>query len=80
MEKEKNDWGSYSAGAQVNATLYNIRRERRIELAAEGHRMNDLKRWRALDQVQNVHIQGCNFWEALANYIQIPNQKMQLPH
>ena len=66
MEKEKNDWGSYSAGAQVNATLYNIRRERRIELAAEGHRMNDLKRWRALDQVQNVHIQGCNFWEGIS--------------
>ena len=65
MEKEKNDWGSYSAGAQVNATLYNIRRERRIELAAEGHRMNDLKRWRALDQVQNVHIQGCNFWDGI---------------
>lgn len=65
MEKEKNDWGSYSAGAQVNATLYNIRRERRIELAAEGHRMNDLKRWRALDQVKNVHIQGCNFWDGI---------------
>lgn len=65
MEKEKRDWGSYSAGVQVNATLYNIRRERRIELAAEGHRMNDLKRWRALDQVKNVHIQGCNFWDGI---------------
>ena len=65
MEKEKNDWGSYSTGTQVNTTLYNIRRERRIELAAEGHRMNDLKRWRALDQVKNIHIQGCNFWESI---------------
>ena len=65
MEKEKNDWGSYSTGTQVNTTLYNIRRERRIELAAEGHRMNDLKRWRALDQVKKIHIQGCNFWESI---------------
>lgn len=63
MSKEKNDWGSYSAGSQINATLYNIRRERRIELAGEAFRMADLKRWRALDQVHNVHIQGCNFWD-----------------
>lgn len=65
MSKEKNDWGSYSAGSQVDATLYNIRRERRIELAGEAFRMADLKRWRALDQVQNVHIQGCNFWDGI---------------
>lgn len=65
VSKESNDWGSYSAGTQVDATLYNIRRERRIELAAEGFRMDDLKRWRALDQVQNVHIQGCNFWDSM---------------
>lgn len=65
MSKEKRDWGSYSAGTQINATLYNIRRERRIELAAEAFRMADLKRWRALDQVQNVHIQGCNFWDSI---------------
>ncbi|MEG1379263.1 MAG: RagB/SusD family nutrient uptake outer membrane protein [Bacteroidales bacterium] len=63
MALEQKDWGSYSRGAQVDATLYNIRRERRIELAAEGFRFADLKRWRALDQVQNVHIQGCNFWD-----------------
>ncbi len=64
MSKEKADWGSYSAGTQVNATLYNIRRERRVELVSEGFRLNDLKRWRALDQVKNVHIQGFNFWDS----------------
>lgn len=63
MSKEKLDWGSYSAGKQVDATLYNIRRERRIELAAEGYRLNDLKRWRALDQLNNFHVQGINFWD-----------------
>ena len=65
MSKETLDWGSYSAGQQVDATLYNIRRERRIELVSEGFRFNDLKRWRALDQVQNVHLQGFNFWESM---------------
>ncbi len=63
MDKEKADWGSYSAGRQVDATLYNIRRERRVELAAEGFRFADLKRWRALDQVKNVHLQGVNIWD-----------------
>lgn len=65
MAKEEKDWGSYSKGVQINATLYNIRRERRIELAAEGMRLNDLKRWCALDQVKNVQIQGCNFWTSI---------------
>jgi starch-binding outer membrane protein, SusD/RagB family len=51
ISKEKQDWGSYSAGQQINTTLYNIRRERRVELVSEGFRMADLKRWRALDQV-----------------------------
>lgn len=65
MQKESLDWGSYSANKQVDPTLYNIRRERRIELAAEGFRMMDLKRWRALDQVHDWHIQGCNFWDRM---------------
>ena len=38
-----------------------IRRERRVELVSEGFRMADLKRWRALDQVKDVHVQGFNF-------------------
>lgn len=59
------DWGCWSAGQLVDATLYNIRRERRVELAAEGFRLNDLKRWRALDQVQAVHIQGFNLWDEM---------------
>ena len=65
MSKETLDWGSYSRGQQVDATLYNIRRERRVELVSEGLRFLDLKRWRALDQVQNVHIQGFNFWDSM---------------
>lgn len=58
------DWAVYSAGKQVSPLLYNIRRERRCELLAEGLRMLDLKRWRALDQVKNFVIQGVNMWES----------------
>lgn len=63
MADEANDWGSYSKGVQVDPTLYNIRRERRVELVSEGLRMDDLRRWRALDQVKNYHVQGFNFWD-----------------
>lgn len=46
----------------VDATLYNIRRERRNELIGEGMRMADLKRWRALDQVKDYQIEGMLYW------------------
>lgn len=59
---KENDWAVYSAGQRVNTVLYNIRRERRCELMAEGMRYDDLKRWRALDQVQNYQIEGINLW------------------
>ncbi|SFZ94086.1 Starch-binding associating with outer membrane [Flaviramulus basaltis] len=66
----KNDWGAYSAGVLVDATLYNIRRERRCELMAEGHRWNDLKRWRALDQMitEPYHIEGFKVWGPMQDW------------
>ncbi len=73
MANEKLDWGSYSAGSQIDATLYNIRRERRIELVSEGFRLDDLKRWRALDQVSNFHVQGFNFWDGICNLYTNPS-------
>ena len=48
----------------MSSLLFNIRRERRCELIAEGMRMYDLKRWRALDQVKNWQPQGVNLWES----------------
>ena len=52
MSKEAlNGWDAYSHGALVDATLYNIRRERRCEFIGEGFRYMDLIRWRALDQL-----------------------------
>ncbi|MCL2649743.1 MAG: RagB/SusD family nutrient uptake outer membrane protein [Candidatus Azobacteroides sp.] len=60
-----NDWGAYSQGAVLtDKVLYNIRRERRCELMAEGLRRNDLKRWRSLDQLVNnpYQIEGFKLW------------------
>ena len=61
------DWGAFSAGNPVDATLYSIRRERRCELAGEGFRDDDLTRWAALDQVHNYQIEGANFWDNMHN-------------
>ncbi|MBF9252687.1 RagB/SusD family nutrient uptake outer membrane protein [Pontibacter sp. 172403-2] len=64
-EEAKNDFAAYSAGQVLSdATLYNIRRERRDELMAEGMRYTDLKRWRALDQLKTdpFIIEGFKVW------------------
>ena len=64
MSKETADWGAYSANQLISPTLYNIRRERRNELMAEGLRFMDLKRWRAMDQMINTpyHVEGFKLW------------------
>lgn len=69
-EEAKNDWGAYSAGSLVDPTLFNIRRERRSELMAEGLRYMDLKRWRSMDQmVQNpYHIEGIKIWGEMKDW------------
>lgn len=63
-EEAKGDWGAYSHGALINPTLYNIRRERRNELCAEGFRYNDLRRWCAMDQLITTpyQIEGIKYW------------------
>lgn len=63
-EEAKNDWGAYSGNQFVSPTLYNIRRERRSELLAEGLRYMDLKRWRSMDQMISTayHIEGFKLW------------------
>lgn len=66
MTKEaEGDFGAYSHGKLVDATLYNIRRERRNEFIGEGARWADLKRWRALDQVKNYQIEGMRYWGSI---------------
>lgn len=63
-EEAKGDWGAYSHGQLIDPTLYNIRRERRNELCAEPFRWDDLKRWRALDQMKTnpYRIEGMLYW------------------
>ncbi|MFI3262457.1 MAG: RagB/SusD family nutrient uptake outer membrane protein [Rikenellaceae bacterium] len=65
---KEDDWAVYSAGVQIPEMLYNIRRERRLELMCEGFRWSDLKRWRALDQINDANkyvVEGCNLWEKM---------------
>lgn len=59
---QENDLAVWSRGNEVSTTLYNIRRERRCEFIAEGMRLADLKRWRALDKMVDYHPQGFNLW------------------
>ncbi|MGG5904306.1 RagB/SusD family nutrient uptake outer membrane protein [Sphingobacterium daejeonense] len=64
-EEAKRDLGAYSNGVVLNdKILYNIRRERRLELMAEGFRFGDLKRWRSLDQLKNnpLILEGIKVW------------------
>lgn len=66
MAKEaENDWAAYSGGKILSdATLYNIRRERRSEFFAEGLRYMDLCRWRSMDQLINTPYipEGIHLW------------------
>lgn len=62
LDKE-NDLAVWSHAVKVDATLYNIRRERRCELFAEGLRLDDLKRWRALDMMVDYQPEGINLWD-----------------
>lgn len=65
MSKETLDWGAYSSGQLLSdKVLYNIRRERRCELIAEGLRGMDLQRWRSYDQLMKTpaHTEGIHLW------------------
>lgn len=61
---------SFADGGITPSILWEIRRERRVELCMEGFRLNDLKRWHKLDYLWN----GCNpdirygAYIVLANY------------
>ena len=66
MNKET-DWAKKSGDETVDATLLNIRRERRCEFIGEDMRYNDLIRWRAMDDMLSKKFipEGCNFWDEL---------------
>lgn len=64
---KEGDFGVYSGTTMVDATLYNIRRERMNELFSEGQRFADLIRWRSFDRLITTKWipEGVNFWESL---------------
>lgn len=68
-EEAKYDWGAYSQNALVSPTVYNVRRERRNELCAEAQRLDDLRRWAALDQLaaNPYQIEGIKYWGTVYN-------------
>ena len=61
-KEASNDWATYSHGQVVDATLYNIRRERRCEFVGEGFRYDDLIRWRAMDQLKGYQLEGAKIF------------------
>lgn len=74
---KENDLAVYSGNAPVDATLYNIRRERRCELIAEGFRKMDIYRWRSLDRMKEYHIEGFNLWdEEYKSYVNASGQSL----
>lgn len=80
-QEAPNDWGAYSAGALINdPVLYNIRRERRCELMAEGLRWMDLQRWRSLDQMITTpyHIEGFKLWGPMQKWYENEDGSSQL--
>jgi len=68
LSKETEDWGLYSGLSTVDATLFNIRRERRNEFVAENLRLPDLLRWRSFDHLNTVktYVKGINYWDEYA--------------
>ncbi|NDV57227.1 RagB/SusD family nutrient uptake outer membrane protein [Bacteroides sp. 519] len=68
-EAKLNDLGVWSGSNMVDATLYNIRRERRCEFIGDGMRWDDLKRWRSWDRLftQPYIVEGINLWDAAHN-------------
>ena len=65
QEAKLNDLGVWSGSQMVDATLYNIRRERRCEFIGEGMRWDDLKRWRSWDRLftEKFIPEGFNLWD-----------------
>jgi hypothetical protein len=61
---KEDDWGKRSGENLVDATLFNIRRERRCEFIGEGFRWNDLIRWRSFDHLMTEKWipEGANLW------------------
>ena len=63
----ENDLATIWRGQTIDVTLYNIRRERRCEFIAEGRRLDDLKRWRAFENMVSWQPEGFKIWGVMQN-------------
>lgn len=72
---QETDLAAHPGGYEVDATLYNIRRERRCEFIGEGMRWDDLIRWRAWDALLTEKFipEGYNFWEEAYKTYELPD-------
>ena len=70
MDKESDLLSAYTAGQLVDATMYNIRRERACEFISESKRWDDLRRWRSMDQLvsSKYQIEGFKIWGEIQNW------------
>lgn len=73
---QETDLAAHPGSYEVDATLYNIRRERRCEFIGEGMRWDDLIRWRAWDSVLTKKFipEGYNFWEQAYLTYELPDK------
>lgn len=71
---QETDLAAHPGGYEVDATLYNIRRERRCEFIGEGMRWDDLIRWRAWDALLTTKFipEGYNFWDEAYKTYELP--------
>ena len=72
---QETDLAAHPGGYEVDATLYNIRRERRCEFIGEGMRWDDLIRWRAWDALLTTKFipEGYNFWDEAYKTYELPD-------
>lgn len=75
---KESDWGKYSGKNMVSSLLYNIRRERRVELMEESFRMDDLRRWRALDNIDGFMPEGFRIWGSYYKPLYAADEKIKL--
>lgn len=79
-EEYSHDFGLYTAGKRITSkVLYNIRRERRCELMGEGMRMDDLIRWRSLDQLKTTRYfrHGCKIFGPMLDWFTYQGKKLK---
>lgn len=72
---QETDLAAHPGGYEMDATLYNIRRERRCEFIGEGMRWDDLIRWRAWDALLTTKFipEGYNFWDEAYKTYELPD-------